>query len=201
MTFMIGDQVTWTSQAGGHTITKEGAVYEIVPAGQRPAAKIKQPGFPRDHTSYVVRGVRMTGSKGVQNYWPLVKNLRKKFNVFNEHALRSEIVRVWGPAGAHADLYDMICRKMEQGAEAYSEVSKQLGCLQPQVPEELRRLVASHRTLLQFQEALETNTGYPSLWPSEVKTYVKVLLSRILLGKGMGESTTLTVPHQTPPQT
>ena len=123
--FKIGDQVMWTSQAGGHTVTKEGAIFEIVAAGKRPATKIKQPGFPRDHESYVVRGVRMSGSKGVQNYWPVVKNLRPKFCVFNEQALRAEIVRVWGPAGAHIDVYDVLLSKARLSEPAKTVVEEE----------------------------------------------------------------------------
>jgi hypothetical protein len=143
--FKIGDQVTWTSQAGGRTVTKEGAIFEIVAAGAKPTAKIKDPGFPRDHESYVVRGYKNTDRKRVNNYWPVVKNLRPKFGVFDEQALRSEIVRVWGPAGAHVDVYDVLLSKAGLLAPPPSPHPMETAAKQWEatVQEELRRAKAS----------------------------------------------------------
>ncbi len=64
----LGDRVTWTSQAGGYTTTKEGVVVEIVPPGQKPKAKLKEPGLARHHPSYVVK-------VGNRFYWPRVAGL------------------------------------------------------------------------------------------------------------------------------
>lgn len=111
MAFKVGDQVTWTSQAGGSTTTKTGEVTEVVPANEHPKTKIKDMGFRRDHESYVVRASKTTDRKRMAFYWPLVKNLKKQYEVFNEQALRDEIVRVWGPAGAHVEVYDALLNR------------------------------------------------------------------------------------------
>ena len=72
MEFKVGDRVEWTSQAGGSTRTKRGAVVEVVKRGEAPApiSKNRNPGMPRDHESYLVR------VKGSGLYWPRVKALR-----------------------------------------------------------------------------------------------------------------------------
>jgi hypothetical protein len=78
--FNVGDRVTWTSQAGGVTTTKTGTVVEVVPAGQAPRTKVKSPGQPRGHESYVVslefydKGGLARKKKGM--YWPLVFKLK-----------------------------------------------------------------------------------------------------------------------------
>lgn len=109
--FKLGDQVTWESQADGITRTKIGEVVEVVPACERPKTQIKGMGFQRDHESYIVRASKTTDRKRTALYWPLVRGLRKVYETFNEQALRDEIVRVWGPAGAHIDVYDMLLKK------------------------------------------------------------------------------------------
>jgi hypothetical protein len=111
--FKRGDLVTWASQACGKTITKEGMVIDVVPAGEYPPDKVHGSGkgkcLPRDHESYVILG--SAAGKRNKRFWPLVKNLRRLYERFNELALRDEIVRVWGPAGAHIDVYDMLLKK------------------------------------------------------------------------------------------
>ena len=67
--FNLGDEANWTSQAGGYTRKKVGKIIEIVPAGIEPRSKLKDPGMPRNHESYVV-------AVGKTNYWPRVGGLR-----------------------------------------------------------------------------------------------------------------------------
>jgi hypothetical protein len=110
MPYKIGDRVSWTSQANGRSVPKQGAIYEIVAPGAAPTG-IKGAGMPRDHESYVVKAFKETDRKRTALYWPLVHKLHKLFDVFNEQALREEIVRTWGPAGAHIDVYDMLLKK------------------------------------------------------------------------------------------
>ena len=76
MTFRVGDDVSWTSQAQGFTRRKVGTVAEVVPAGQRPDRarfarlyKGAGVGFARDNESYVV----MVGNAP---YWPRVAHLK-----------------------------------------------------------------------------------------------------------------------------
>lgn len=75
--FKVGDEVTWTSQAGGHAKTKNGVVAEVVAAGKEPDRdafpalyKWSGVGCCRSHESYVV----MVGKKP---YWPLASKLRQ----------------------------------------------------------------------------------------------------------------------------
>lgn len=75
----VGDQVEWTSQAGGYEVHKQGEVICVIPPGQRPDRdafpalwKKPGPGSPREHKSYVVR----VPGRGV--YWPRVSALRMK---------------------------------------------------------------------------------------------------------------------------
>ena len=60
---MIGQTVTWTSS----NMEKTGEIVAVVPAGERPSTdltpKVKDPGAPRDHVSYVVK------AQG-KHYWP-----------------------------------------------------------------------------------------------------------------------------------
>jgi hypothetical protein len=111
MQFKIGDNVTWNSSGAGYTRSKIGVVVEVVPRLTKPMTKVKDMGLWRDHESYIVKGWKTTDRKRTTFYWPLVKNLRVFHEVFNEQALRDEIVRVWGPAGAHIDVYDMLLKK------------------------------------------------------------------------------------------
>ena len=50
----LGDKVTWTSQSAGIVRTKIGIVVDVVPPHATPP-KIKNPGKPREHESYVIR--------------------------------------------------------------------------------------------------------------------------------------------------
>lgn len=73
-----GDQVTWSSQAGGNTAVKTGTIIEVVPSGAKPKTRVKDAGSPRDHESYVVAASHTdkSGRTRKANYWPLVKNLQ-----------------------------------------------------------------------------------------------------------------------------
>ena len=65
---MIGETVTWTSS----NLEKTGEIVAVVPAGQHPSTdltpKVKEPGAPRDHDSYVVKA-------NGKHYWPRVSLL------------------------------------------------------------------------------------------------------------------------------
>ncbi len=76
MAFREGDEVTWSSQAGGHTKVKAGVVAEVVPAKGYPSRERfaalftgNGVGIHREHESYVV----LVGRKA---YWPRVAALR-----------------------------------------------------------------------------------------------------------------------------
>lgn len=64
----IGDLVNWTSS----NLEKTGEIVAVVPAGERPSTdltpKVKDPGAPRDHDSYVVKA-------NGKHYWPRVSLL------------------------------------------------------------------------------------------------------------------------------
>lgn len=73
----VGDEVEWTSQAGGNTKTKVGVIAQVVPAKGYPDRdrflslhKSSGIGMHRDHVSYVVL---------VKNkpYWPVAKKLTR----------------------------------------------------------------------------------------------------------------------------
>lgn len=75
--YQVGDRVTWTSQAAGITKPKTGTVVAVVlPKGEPNDAlkaagvrgRIRHPGYPRDHVTYVVRA-------GGRLYWPRVDYL------------------------------------------------------------------------------------------------------------------------------
>lgn len=82
--FKVGDKVQWSSQAAGHTKTKEGIVARIVPVGTEPWKIINgselEPmsrqfdGTSRNHESCLVV---VTGPRGGKNlYWPRVSSLK-----------------------------------------------------------------------------------------------------------------------------
>lgn len=78
MQFKVGDNVYWSSQAQGRTKEKVGHVFAVVPPLVDPQTlippemnKLKLPGFPRKHESYLIRV-----KKSINLYWPVVKNLR-----------------------------------------------------------------------------------------------------------------------------
>jgi len=76
--FKPGDHVTWTSQAGGRSKTKQGIVVRVIEPFQLPGfnlpegCTIKPTGGHRDHESYLVQV-----GKSKWLYWPLVKYLEK----------------------------------------------------------------------------------------------------------------------------
>jgi hypothetical protein len=82
-----GDQVQWTSQAGGCAKTKIGAVVQIVVAGTMPdwdglmnkhnANARYGGGLTRNHTSYVVLVPSATGRGRPTLYWPVASGLSK----------------------------------------------------------------------------------------------------------------------------
>ena len=84
MGFHVGDEVEWTSQAGGRTKKKVGVIVEVIHPGEIPEARAysdlacKGIGFWRDKESYVV--AVKDGKRAVKHYWPRVKGLtaRKK---------------------------------------------------------------------------------------------------------------------------
>lgn len=67
-TMQIGQTVTWTSS----NLEKTGEIVAVVPAGERLSTdltpKVKEPGAPRDHDSYVVKA-------DGKHYWPRVSLL------------------------------------------------------------------------------------------------------------------------------
>lgn len=73
----LGDVVTWTSQAGGYSKTKEGVIVAVVPPNGDPrdyipaGLKLDGPGYPRSTESYLIRVRSLT-----KLYWPFVGNLR-----------------------------------------------------------------------------------------------------------------------------
>lgn len=93
-TFALKDTVTWSSQAGGRTKKKVATVVLVVPARRDPLSvieehnrelspedripRLKEPGFPREHESYIVKTDRARSDKGSQPYyWPPVAKLTK----------------------------------------------------------------------------------------------------------------------------
>ena len=69
----VGDQVEWTSQAGGNTRTKRGKIVAVVPAGTMPDTKGVSHyggGMARNHESYLVKVL------GKGTYWPRAAALR-----------------------------------------------------------------------------------------------------------------------------
>jgi hypothetical protein len=78
---LIGKEVEWTSQSGGHTKHKSGKIVRQVPAGSRPSERLYPdlyrgagPGLPRNEVSYVV-AVELEKNK-VKHYWPRVGQLQ-----------------------------------------------------------------------------------------------------------------------------
>jgi len=74
----LGAKVEWTSQAGGHTKTKQGEVIAVIPAladvrNFYPAGrKLSNPGDPRNHESYLIHVKGHARSL----YWPRVSRLK-----------------------------------------------------------------------------------------------------------------------------
>ena len=75
MEFLVGQAVTWISQARGNWTTKMGLVCQIVPPGKKPDLRYTNLhrgsgcGSSRNHESYVV-------VDGSTYYWPRVSHLK-----------------------------------------------------------------------------------------------------------------------------
>jgi hypothetical protein len=69
---IVGDEVSWVSQAGGHSKRKAGRVVQVVPPKAMPCKKfadaLRSSGLPRKEESYVVQ-------VGKKLYWPRVNLL------------------------------------------------------------------------------------------------------------------------------
>lgn len=81
--FEAGEQVKWSSQAGGRYVEKTGVIEAVVPVGERPNAADLEArgkfryggGSARDHESYVVRVERKRGVPLF--YWPVASLLQR----------------------------------------------------------------------------------------------------------------------------
>jgi len=83
-TFLVGDRVTWKSQAGGSWKQKTGTVVEVVPAFKVP--KDKNFGSSRNVESYIVEvsypakrsksAIKKVVQRKPERYWPLARNLK-----------------------------------------------------------------------------------------------------------------------------
>ena len=78
--FKLGDLVTWTSQAGGKSKTKQGIVIAVISANESPYRAFLRnseyrlralAGSLRSHESYLIQV-----GKSKKLYWPLVKYLK-----------------------------------------------------------------------------------------------------------------------------
>ena len=82
MDFCTGDEVEWSSQAGGSHVTKRGIVVQVVdPEGLPNVVRYKDLastgiGSPRRHKSYVVEVVIGKKITSVRHYWPRVSALK-----------------------------------------------------------------------------------------------------------------------------
>lgn len=74
--FKEGDEVIWSSQAGGGWKVKVGDVVEVIPAGgsikkSKFMEFLSSPGLPRKEESYIVCVVPKPGSRAKPKYyWP-----------------------------------------------------------------------------------------------------------------------------------
>lgn len=78
--FAVGDRVQWTSQSAGRRTTKVGTVEKVVRVFedvQQITQELSSPGFPRPHTSYLVRVPAKTSRGRGKLYWPIVNKLSK----------------------------------------------------------------------------------------------------------------------------
>ena len=91
--FQLGDQVTWESQAGGHSKIKVGTIVEVVYIGNRPDEKrfphlYRSNGvgyFGRAMISYVVMVGRIP-------YWPLVSKLSAYVNPMTKEEVKNVLM-------------------------------------------------------------------------------------------------------------
>jgi hypothetical protein len=81
--FSLGDVVTWTSQAAGASLKKQGTVIEVVVPAHTPSSDLGHhaPGTPRDHESYVIEVQQQPRNerrpRKPKRYWPIVSLLQK----------------------------------------------------------------------------------------------------------------------------
>jgi hypothetical protein len=77
--FIVGQGVTWRSQAQGSTTTKTGVIVEVVPPNVRPDTTgrpgLNGCGSGRNHESYVIE-VPQGLKAAAKHYWPVVSILR-----------------------------------------------------------------------------------------------------------------------------
>jgi hypothetical protein len=73
--FVVGQGLSWSSQAQGSSKSKTGLVVEVVAAGARPIG-IPGAGFSRNHESYVVEVPQGRNAKP-KKYWPIVSGLQQ----------------------------------------------------------------------------------------------------------------------------
>lgn len=85
----LGDEVKWSSAAGGSTIEKKGTIIAVISANQNPGEVIYPledsgkyntaygGGFSRGHESYVVAVPTKTRKGKPKIYWPFVKKLQR----------------------------------------------------------------------------------------------------------------------------
>jgi len=87
MTFVVGDEVFWSSQAGGRNTRKDGVVLRVVPAHEQCRHEEKEKvlyslqgggGEARDHESYLVLVPGRTENSKPLLYHPVVSLLKKK---------------------------------------------------------------------------------------------------------------------------
>jgi hypothetical protein len=76
MSMKVGDEVTWTSQAGGSAKRKKGVIVQVVAARSMPEPLPKHygGGMWRDHESYVV-DCRKSLTHAPNTYWPVASKL------------------------------------------------------------------------------------------------------------------------------
>lgn len=72
--FVMGNWVSWTSQANGSAIKKVGQIIEVVAAGREPRHSLGR----RDHESYVVEVVHKQSRRPRKPtlYWPRASLLK-----------------------------------------------------------------------------------------------------------------------------
>lgn len=90
MSFKVGDEVRWSSQAAGFAKEKRGVVVKVVPANtwlkevikpldarSRYTVRTDFAGLPRDHESYLVEVPGPTEKAKKRLYWPRASGLAK----------------------------------------------------------------------------------------------------------------------------
>lgn len=101
MLFQEGEQVEWTSQAAGHSVTKTGVVYKVVRKGVRPCdewLEVTCPGVGDPSVEFGPHGKRNEESYlvrvGNKLYWPRTKWLKRAQSVLpKQEALPAEDLR------------------------------------------------------------------------------------------------------------